>query len=171
MVIFKSWSSLDSKVNKTKTVLHLHYHCGAHSWFKCCISSSQTARGTSEWHEGGRHASPGNHRQDTPCRCAAANVREEHPQPTGQPGPRGHCSEPITDLTADAGAALTNQLTRFTLTDWGQLLSPHRHVADVLPLNHHVQHSQVSPPRSAPTTHLWTQKSVSCAAGCEKTEL
>lgn len=132
----------------------------------CSISSSQTARGTAEWHEGWRHTSPGDHRQDT-SRCrAAANVREEHPKPIGQPGPRGHCSEPVTDLTADAGTALTNHLPRFTLSDWGQSLSPHRHVADVLPLfNHHVQHSQVSPPRSAPTTHLRTQKSISCAAG------
>lgn len=126
-------------------------------------TSSQTARGTPEWHEGWRHTSPGHHRQDTPCCCAAANVREEHPQPIGQPGPRGHRSEPITDLTTDAGAALTSHLARFTLTDWGQR-SPHRHVADVLPLNHHVQHSQVSPPRSAPTTHLRTQKSIRCAA-------
>ncbi len=90
------------------------------------ISSSQTAGGTAERHEGWRHASPGNHRQDTPGRRSAANVREEHPQPIGQPGPRGRRSEPVTDLTADASAALTNHLARFSLTDWGLTLSPHR---------------------------------------------
>uniref|UniRef100_A0AAQ4PGX1 DNA helicase n=1 Tax=Gasterosteus aculeatus aculeatus TaxID=481459 RepID=A0AAQ4PGX1_GASAC len=48
---------------------------------------------------------------DTASRRAPANVREEHPQPTGQPGPRHQRPEP--GLAADAGAALTNPLARF----------------------------------------------------------
>lgn len=160
----KMWSFLIQDSKLTKTDLHLDDHGCAHSSFTCCISSSQTARGTAERHEGWCYSPPGNHRQDTPCCRAPANVREEHPQPIGQPGPRGHRSEPITDFTADAGAALTSHLAHVTFTDWGQSPSPHRHVADVLPLNRHVQHSQVSP-CSAPTTHLRTQKSISCAAG------
>lgn len=148
-------------------MLILEYH-----WtqkFTCCISSSQTAWRTVERHEGWCHTSPCNHRQDTSCRCTAANVREEHPQPISQPGPRGQLSEPITGLTADASAPLTNDLTHFTLTDWGQSLSPHHHVADVLPLSHHVQYSHASPSCSAPTTHLRAQKSISSAAGFQKT--
>lgn len=99
--------------------------------FVCCISSSETTRGAAERHEGWCHTSPCDHRQDTPRRCAPANVREEHTEPVSQPGTRGRLSEPVTDLTADASATLTNDLARFTLTDWGQSLSPHRHVADV----------------------------------------
>lgn len=101
--------------------------------FLCCISSSQTAWGTAERHEGWRHPPPGYHRQDTPCGSAATNVREEYPQPIGQPGPRGHCSEPVTDRTADAGATLNNPLAYFTLPNRGQLHSPHRQCSRLPP--------------------------------------
>ena len=48
-----------------------------------------------------------------------------------------------------------------SLPDRGHSLSPHRHVADVLPFNNHVQYGHCSPSCSAPTTHLPTQTSIS----------
>lgn len=62
------------------------------------LCSAEAVGGAAERHEGGRHPPTGNHRPDTTSGRAAADVREEHPEPAGEPGARD------TDATDTAGS-------------------------------------------------------------------
>lgn len=59
--------------------------------------SAEAVGRAAERHEGGRDPPPGNHRPDTASGRAAADVREEHPEPAGEPRTRD------TDATDTAG--------------------------------------------------------------------
>ena len=59
-------------------------------WFCCCCCccSAEPVGGAAEWHEGRRDPATGHAVQSPAHRRPPANVREEHPQPTGQQGHR-----------------------------------------------------------------------------------
>lgn len=61
--------------------------------------SAEAVRGAAERHEGGCYPPPGNHRPDTAGCRATPDVREEHPEPAGEPRARDTDTGTGTDTT------------------------------------------------------------------------